>query len=108
MILVVYVDDVLVFTPTESEMDSIIDSLRERKLSFNLVTDFSFIGVEVISSDNGENITLLKSDWLKGIETVGMIECNTKDTPTTGKHLEQIYMELRCNIHVIILQLFIC
>ena len=70
----VYVDDVFVFTPKEHEMDSIIDSLRERKLNFTSGTDlFSFLGVEVISSDNGENITLLQKVLIKKlIETVGM------------------------------------
>ena len=66
MILVVYVDDVLLFTHTEREMDSIIDSLRERKLNFTLGTDvFSFLGVEFISSDNGVNITLLQNLLIK-------------------------------------------
>ena len=109
MIPVVYVDDVLVFTHTELEMDSIIDSLRERKQNFTLGTDvFIFLGVEVISNDNWENITLLQK-WLikKVIEKIGMKECNTKDTKT-GNILEQIYMDLRWKINWIFLQLMLC
>ena len=64
MILVVYVDDVLIFTPTELEMDSIIDSLMERKLNFTLGKDvFEFLGVEVITSDRWYNITLLQKGY---------------------------------------------
>ena len=74
MIHVVYVDDVLVFTPSEREIDSFISCLKEKKLNFTLGTDvFSFLGVEVVTSDNEDNITLLQKGLIKKvIETVGM------------------------------------
>ena len=89
MILVVYVDDVLVFKPSELEIDSFISCLKEKKLNFTLGTDlFSFLGVEVVTSDNEDNITLLQKGLIKKvIETVGMTECNTKENPTSGKLL---------------------
>ena len=85
MAIVVYVDDVLFFGPTETEMEKVINELQadgfELKREKNGDdTAYNFLGINITIKDGTIKMTqhgLIK----KFLQTVGMEDCNAKSTP---------------------------
>jgi len=81
MILLVYVDDILMFGSDLNSLNEALDGFKAENLSFTEEKDvFSFLGVEI--KREGEEISLLQKGLIsKVIRTVGLEDANPKHTP---------------------------
>ncbi len=84
MVLILYVDDILLVGPDESEMSEIFKNLK--KIGFELTPNyhadgaFHFLGIEVKMGE--DTIQFCQHGLIKKLlETMGMTECNAKTTP---------------------------
>ena len=85
MALAVYVDDVLFFGPDGNEMESVINELQTDGFELKREkagddTAYNFLGINITSADGTIKLTqhgLIK----KFLATVGMSDCNAKQTP---------------------------
>ena len=83
MVVVVYVDDLLIYAKTTSEIDSLISRLRAAGICIHHEgTAEGFLGVDIVctTTSSGPQITLLQVGLTKRIiDTVGL--CSSLSTP---------------------------
>ena len=90
MALAIYVDDVLFFGPSAEAMDPVIKELQLEGFELKIEKDaqdktYDFLGVHIEkfkSADGQEYIKMTQHGLIKKfLETVGMTDCNPKDSP---------------------------
>ena len=88
MVLVVYVDDVLLLGPDESEMEKVLAELRANKFDLKIEKDgsdasYDFLGINITRKD--EEIIMTQHDLIKKfLECVGCTDANRMSTPAAS------------------------
>ena len=84
-IILIYVDDCLFFGPDQAKIESFIQELEDDGMTLTREDDaFHFLGVEVITHDDGKVELLQKGLIKKVLKTLGMENANTKKTPASN------------------------
>ena len=83
MLILVYVDDVLVFGPSQEHIDDMLGNLKNSKMEFSVEEDvYAFLGVELKRNEATGEVTLLQKGLIdKVLKTLGMEDANGKSTP---------------------------
>jgi hypothetical protein len=84
-IILVYVDDCLFFGPDERKIEAFIKELQDDGMSLTKEDDaFHFLGVEVLTHDDGRVELLQKGLIQKILKLLGMENTNPKKTPASS------------------------
>ena len=86
LVLLVYVDDILVFGPNKHNIDELIKELKDKKMNLTVEDDvYAFLGVEV-KTDSKEGVIKLNQKGLieKVIKATGLQDANGKSTPASS------------------------
>jgi hypothetical protein len=95
MMVLVYVDDCILFGKKEQELDSMLTKLKDR---FELTVEdvaadegvdvFNYLGVELTLDNRTGNVTFLQTGLIdKVLKYCRMTDCNTKSTPAASTPL---------------------
>jgi hypothetical protein len=79
------VDDCLFFGPDQNKIEAFIQELQDDGMQLTKEEDaFHFLGVEVVTHDDGRIELLQKGLTAKVLKTLGMENCNPKRTPAAN------------------------
>ena len=86
LILLVYVDDILVFGPSDTLIDKALEDLKIEKMEFTEESDvYAFLGVQVDKGESTGEITLTQTGLIdKIIKATGLEDANQKHTPAVA------------------------
>jgi hypothetical protein len=90
LVVLVYVDDCLLFSPDQSEIDEFIQELRDAKFALTVEGEngnmdaYAFLGVDVKPGENGTKVLTQKGLTDKLVKYCQMQDCNSKGTPASS------------------------